>query len=319
MASSRTLVLIKALLLVELAGAYLRDLYPEDSTFFLLQAHAKVEEDGCAHCTIWADARVLSFDAHHPVDQDGGDELSVKEVGTYWLVNTKDIHIQGRYWKDTSNNKMILGALAVGGSFLQNSSLIIRSSQGAIKWNTDVILESIPSDFNHELITAHSKNDSLLVATGKGGPATEINLPDGVSLLVNRFKTHVNAQITMCGGQREGQTGQCGNFNGVATDDAQDLSAHRIEETDQILFDRNSDRFIGQGDNRNQLALNSTSAAEAPSQSLLRIGDRVQVRDDENTAWTYATVTSLEPPKAKFDQKEGSSEWTYMVKVERVG
>jgi len=79
-------------------------------------------------CIIWGDPHIITFDSHHKRMMQHPnreaffrtrnwklDEVTVADEGTFWLVKSDDVHIQGRYWKNTSfANWTNLGSLAVG-------------------------------------------------------------------------------------------------------------------------------------------------------------------------------------------------------------
>merc|ERR1712187_123783 len=67
-------------------------------------------------CIVWGDPHILTFDAHgkrlmqHPHREAFFrtrnwklDEVTVTDEGTFWLVRSDDVHIQGRYEANTSN------------------------------------------------------------------------------------------------------------------------------------------------------------------------------------------------------------------------
>jgi len=148
------------------------------------------------------------------------DELTVGEAGTFWLVKTEQIHIQGRYWKNESNQELTsLGALAISGPFMKGNSLVVRTLNGDIMYNDQAILEFIPSKFTNEIMQATYRDDSEIVHNGHKGAGVDISLPMGVHLTVNRWKQALAAKITMCGAPDAPSQGQCGNNNQDDSDD----------------------------------------------------------------------------------------------------
>jgi len=203
-------------------------------------------------CTIWGDPHIISFDVSakrkrkHPAREAffrtrgwKSDQLSVYDEGTFWLVKSQNVHIQARYWHNKSNPDFTnLGALAVGGPFLGNNTLVIRSLSEALTWNGKEILSTLPSQFANEYIRAKYRRDAELVQNGASGPAVEMELPDGVSLTVNRWMQSLAVKIDMCA-QKDGQEGQCGNFDGFDQDEIEDAKAlhgsHRVAEHEWLF------------------------------------------------------------------------------------
>jgi len=173
--------------------------------------------------------------------KDEGDQLTMgDEVGTFWLMKTNDIFIQARYWKAKTHAFSILGALAVGGEFLNNNVLTIRSNIGNITWNDQAVLQHSNAVFKNIYVEARSHQDSELVANGKKGHGIDINFPNGFSLVVNRWKASLNVKLRYCAADADSSemTGQCGNFDGDARDDTMQLVMPRILRVPQeeILF-----------------------------------------------------------------------------------
>jgi hypothetical protein len=193
-------------------------------------------EQSCSDCIVWGDPHIITFDlnkkrhAQHPMREAffrtrgwKSDQVSIYDEGTFWLVKNDLVHIQARYWHDKANPEWTnLGALAIGGPFLDNNTLVIRSLGAATTWNDQEILALLPSRFENSLVSAKYHSGSETVKDGKPGPGLDIELPMGVKLVVNRWKQNLAAKITMCHTQGL-QTGQCGNFNGNANDDAQEI------------------------------------------------------------------------------------------------
>lgn len=205
----------------------------------------------CETCIIWGDPHVITFDvsakrlAQHPLREAffrtrgwKHDELSIYDEGTFWLVKSKRVRIQARYWHNKTHPDWTnLGALAIGGEFLDNNSLIIRPLTGATTWNGQEILSTFPSHFHNEYVQAQF-HQTELVQNGKPGAGIDVELPESVRLTVNRWRNSLAVMIGMCP-QAGGQEGQCGNYNGHSADDIPEImssrSGQRVLEGDFIF------------------------------------------------------------------------------------
>lgn len=168
------------------------------------------------------------------------DEITVQEEGTFWLVKSSDVHIQAHYQKNQSHPEFTnLGAIAVGGPFLEDNVLVFRPLDETVTWNDKDILSSLPSTFSNGFVTATYRKDAELVKNGGKAAGIDVILPKGVKLTVNRWKHNLAAKISMC--KEEGQDGQCGNFNSDHTDDRQDELMARVGQQlppQENLFER---------------------------------------------------------------------------------
>lgn len=177
----------------------------------------------CGNCIVWGDPHIMSFATHrkrlaqHP-DKEALlrtrswklDQLTTNEVGTYWLVQSEQVLIQARYWKNwTNTNTTVLGAVVVGGPFLSGNVLIFRPLSSDVTWNDESIVGQLGSTFHNEWISARYHAHAEMVKDGKQGPGIEATLPLGVSLAVNRWKHNLAIKIHMCA-LPSGQSGQCG-------------------------------------------------------------------------------------------------------------
>jgi len=188
-------------------------------------------------CIIWGDPHVITFDIHHertlkhPLQEAffrthgwKADQMSIYDEGTYWLVNSKRIRIQGRYWHNKTHPEFTnIGALAISGPFIKDNLLIIRALENMISWNGMEILPMAPSYFENRFVHAKYHSRAEIVANGKTGLGLEFQLPDGVRLSINRWNHQLAVKIDMCRPQalkhHDAVSGQCGNFNGNAHDD----------------------------------------------------------------------------------------------------
>jgi hypothetical protein len=206
----------------------------------------------CDSCVLWGGPHVIPFDlyrVHRLISQKDGlfttgslaDQATINDLGTYWLVNNDHIRIQGRYLENkTSPDLISLGALAVGGPFLEGNTLVIRPSSEKTTWNGKEVLRAIPSEFSNDLVAAKYHDKAENVKDGSHGPGIEIDLPLGVRLTVNRWKQSLAAIIQMCP-QKGEQSGQCGNYNANARDDAAVIASRgqRVSPS-EFLFRRPS-------------------------------------------------------------------------------
>ena len=155
-------------------------------------------------------------------------QLTVIDVGTFWLVKSDDVQIQGRYEHRPDDPRATsLTALAVSGPFLNHNVLVIRTLFEKSTWNGEEILPAgeIPSVFLNGFVRAIYHKSSEIVKDGTRGPGIDIELPSQVKLIVNRWNSSMDCSITMPPHAR-GQSGQCGNFNGDASDDLDSSSSH---------------------------------------------------------------------------------------------
>jgi len=153
-----------------------------------------------------------------------------------WLVKSKSVWMQARYVSDEKLNekKEFVRFIAVGGAFLKGNTIIVGSLEDSIMWNGDRIFKrDEPSRFEFQegafsvkmTHTDHSHNVANLSQANRG---IEMQLPKGVSLIVNRLRHHLNVAITMPS-QEGGQDGLCGNFNCFAADESFEISSKRFD------------------------------------------------------------------------------------------
>lgn len=149
-----------------------------------------------------------------------------------WLVKNSDVYIQGRYETTTYKNQAqfsksnkYMTAVAIGGPFLKGHTLVVRPQNSRIFWKGKEIFGSMPSMFKDELITATYDSMPHVHDSGKTVHGINVELPLDVHLLFNRYREHIGIQIMMpprAFGQRV--EGQCGNFNGDASDDTENMA-----------------------------------------------------------------------------------------------
>merc|ERR1719401_1567881 len=186
-------------------------------------------------CMIWGDPHVDVFDNRLEEDGAGWVQpfLPFYSSGDYWLVKNDRIKIQGRYgptqW--TVSGQSALLALAVGGPFLFNHTLIIEPMDGGkITWDGEQILQEFPSEFLLKgfVRVNFNSSDEHIDGNQNNFPVQMVKawLPRLVHLTVNRWAKHVDAIIRMVQ-QPGGQDGHCGNFNGNPNDDTKELIDER--------------------------------------------------------------------------------------------
>lgn len=153
--------------------------------------------------------------------------VNAYEDGLVWLVRSSDIQIQGRfiYSAEFTPDRSALGALAVGGSFMNGSALIVEPLDGHVTWdgrsldggtNTVGRLESVigPVRILWQALEVPSEG------AGMAPMRMDAHLPRSLVLNVVRFDRHLDVKITMprVSGAIEGY---CGNYNGNDMDDGE--------------------------------------------------------------------------------------------------
>jgi len=199
---------------------------------------------------IWGDPHIIGFDAYHkhtlqnPLQQEflrvrswKLDEVTVTDEGTFWIVKSQDVHIQGRYGKLRSNaHQTMLTSMAVGGPFLKNNTFAIQPLTGKVTWNGQNAMPHGLYEFSNDLVHVRKNMHAEIVKNGQQGPGLEVSLPQGVKLTVNRLKHGLAAKISMC--RQVEQEGQCGNFNGDPNDEVQEMltaPTGRVAENERFL------------------------------------------------------------------------------------
>jgi len=207
--------------------------------------------DGCTigTCIIWGDPHIIPFDlqSHHQAQHGRmeamhrtrnwkSEQVTVTDVGTFWLVRSRRVSIQARFCRNSTHHDVSnLGALAISGPFLQGNTLTIRPLSDKTTWNGREILATMPSEFSNGLVHAKYHKQAEIVKDGTRGVGIDIDLPEGMHLTVNRWKQSLAAIVHMCRPESKIE-GQCGNFNGDASDDARLIAGRDGQRTDESEF-----------------------------------------------------------------------------------
>lgn len=183
---------------------------------------------------IFGDPHIVTFDLMNMVKRDFHRERSrsrggpthwrlgkhvvpdVFRQGTYWVVKSEQVLIQGRYSSGSSAWNM--RGLAFGGKFLRNHRLSIdhlADGRGLVSWDGRRV--SAKPRFRNWLAEVRTKYD------GNGFKEAEITLPAGVKVSLlrktwGRNRANVQAIITMPA-QTGGQDGHCGQADGTFPED----------------------------------------------------------------------------------------------------
>jgi hypothetical protein len=169
-------------------------------------------------CSIFGDPHAMTFDAMHS---------DYYTSGEFWIVKSDTVHIQGAYSPTHATNGLaVTKKIAVGGPFLKGHTLIIGEEHAT--FDGQPILPTFPGQFESpdRLVSITYNSQGELLQPGREGKSLHVlhlSLPDEVTLQINRWNEagegrYINTKITMPA--QPGQDGQCGNFNGVAADDA---------------------------------------------------------------------------------------------------
>jgi len=163
------------------------------------------------------------------------------ETGDMWLVKSGKVSIQARYVRDDTlpEDNLFVGAVAVGGEFMNGNKLIIGALDDNVTYNGNEILGAQESKFEVSgLIKAERHVQARLVQnTDSINPGIDVELPEGVKLLINRQGHYINVQIKMPPAEG-GQDGFCGNFNGNGDDDSLEFIEARnprVAESDSLF------------------------------------------------------------------------------------
>jgi len=152
------------------------------------------------------------------------------EEGDMWLVKSSTVSIQARYARDDTlaEENLFVKSLAVSGAFMKGNMFVVGDLEQGVTYNGLPILGDKESDFEHiGMIKAKRHLDSQLVQNPeKVNPGINVELPEGVKLLINRQRHYINVEVTMPPSEG-GQDGLCGNFNGDGDDDSLELIEKR--------------------------------------------------------------------------------------------
>jgi len=182
-------------------------------------------------CVLWGDPHIVPFDREVRPRNGRGSNVNLYNYGDFWIVKSKQVSIQGRYWSTRGDGNAATRALAIGGSFLRGGHLIVEPLDGIVTWKDEEVLANFPSTFEEPgLVYIKYHNEAEVARTGgrhKAIKGLDIMLPLGVRLIVNRYDTHLDALITMHH-LPGGIDGHCGSFNNDPSDDTTKLISERI-------------------------------------------------------------------------------------------
>jgi len=209
-------------------------------------------EASCGSCVLWGDPHIVPFDREVRMWNGRGANVGFYNYGDYWIVNSNDVKIQGRYYSSKwAGGQSMMRGLIVTGPFIDDKVLLIEPLYGQVKYNKKELCEEFPSTFVASgKIYLKCHNGAEIVRTGGRHPtinSVEVQLPLGVKLTVNRHRAHVDAIITMHQ-VPGGLDGHCGNCNGDETDDTEKLIRKRHSEPidpDENRFETKEYRFMG--------------------------------------------------------------------------
>jgi len=177
-------------------------------------------------CGLWTDPHFRVFDY---VGRQS--KLDIYRYGTYWLVKSTPVWIQGFYHSRLKGrpSRSWMIKLAVGGPFLRGNTFMIEGTDLGLQvwWNENTVLAGSTSG-----VTVFNASDSLVNASrydsmSRKGRHTSLNVqfPHDVSVYVQ--SKPVRQGLNLCldvakikSLQITGQDGHCGNFNLNGLDDS---------------------------------------------------------------------------------------------------
>jgi hypothetical protein len=168
------------------------------------------------------DPRISTFDGVNvPLEAEATTKVELSHGGDVvkWIVKSSSVRIQALYTSENGHVRLpYVRAVAVSGSFLNGSVLIVGRALDPVTWNKRSILKDVPSQY---VIPGQirARRDYLATVRDrlKNARGMEFVFPSSVRLLVSRQPSHVNFAIRMTA--EAGQDGLCGNFNGDGHDD----------------------------------------------------------------------------------------------------
>lgn len=214
--------------------------------------------------------------------------VDIYTYGDYWVVKSQSVLIQGRYGAANRNGNSRVAALAIGGPFLNNHTLIIEIGQTL--WDGQQILTAVPAGFSDpsDLLSATAKAAKGKHGNGqiRNGETLQFKLPQEVTLTINRWATHLDVLISMRRVQG-GQDGHCGNFNFNALDDTKTAIVERIGQPipdAQLLFPSKSPDVPQPPEQTLEKCANWKEALDA---CLGHLGSKADVEDVEACAMDF--------------------------------
>jgi len=201
---------------------------------------------------LWGDPHINVFDSDVLREDGRGSSVKMFDHGDYWIVKSKSVFVQGRYWSTREDGASSTRALAVSGPFVQNHRLLVEPLDGKVTWDGESILQSFPSEKEIPgLLVARYGDASERIRDGRKHSSVRsvvLELPLGVDVTVNRWGDHIDAMITMMRLPGEKIDGHCGNYNGDASDDTTELIKARMGAEvsgASNLFTRKSYSYLG--------------------------------------------------------------------------
>jgi hypothetical protein len=169
-------------------------------------------------CSIYGDPHATTFDGMHS---------DFYSEGEFWIVKSPTVHIQGAYSPTHATNGLsVTKKIAIGGPFMGNHKLIIGEERAS--YDGQDILTTFPSSFHNVdgTVSVVYNSQGELLQPGREGKSLHVihvTLPMNIVLQINRWDEegegkYINTKITMA--KVPEMDGHCGNFNGIAADDA---------------------------------------------------------------------------------------------------
>lgn len=199
------------------------------------------EECTSGSCAVYSDPHVAGFDSfrHHEIpshlnlaelDNCMDRPIDVNSYGTgdFWLARSDLLQLQGRFVlsKAFVPDHAAVGAVAVGGPFLDGKKLIIGAGS-AVTWDGRPFRQGETLDLN--LTRGLVRISSLKGPEVDGKPSNVVRakLPLQVELYFVQFPMYLDTRITLP--RHLKVDGECGNFNGVTEDDTEEAVRRRMD------------------------------------------------------------------------------------------